>query len=279
MYGNLADGTLPDALRQLAASGATGAVSLTAPGGSALIELRDGQIAHASSPAPSARIGTRLVAAGLLHQDDLEAALRSQGGSTDRRLGLVLVQRGLALEEAVSLVLREQTLDAVFEILRMRRGSFDWTPSTRMRNEVPCEMKLEEVLLDVARRQTEWAQLSRSVPDLDMVPSLVVGARATAGLVPEEIAMLARVDGRHTIRELADMVGHGHFDAARVIYGLMLLGVVSVPEHHGSHAPSALLSAPEQADRPAPLLSGWEPPSTPTGPIRREPSPVLGGAS
>ena len=60
----------------------------------------------------------------------------------------------------------------------------------------------------MSRRQNEWDQIQDVIPDLDMVPDFVTGgSSANAALEPDEFAVLASVDGRRSIRDLAEDLG------------------------------------------------------------------------
>lgn len=54
------------------------------------------------------RVGELLVAAGVLREGHLEEALRCQNGNGQRRLGLILIERGFVSEEAVSQAVARQ---------------------------------------------------------------------------------------------------------------------------------------------------------------------------
>ncbi len=231
MRGDLVEKTAADVCRDLAASDASGVLAIEGPDGPARVVFDRGRIIAAVSPAPRARLGDRLVGAGELDPDDLAAALRTQDerGPTSR-LGSVLVEKGLVRPDAVRVFVQEQVLDALFEIIRWRYGAFAFTADDGTGPAgVPLSLAVDDALVEVARRQQEWQQLSQVIPDLEAIPSFRQGAAtASASLEPDEFAVLASVDGDRSIRTLASDLGYGEFEAARIIYGLSLLGIVDV---------------------------------------------------
>jgi hypothetical protein len=231
MRGDLSETSAADACRELARRRATGALALDGPEGPGRILFVDGHLIAAVSPTPRARLGDRLVGAGLLDDDALTTALRVQADEPGiTRLGALLVDRGLVGHDAVRLFVQEQLLDAMFEIIGWRYGTYEFVPGRGTDiPEVPLELAVDDALVEVARRQQEWDELSQLIPDLDAVPMFrEQTSTASASLEPDEFAVLASLDGDRTIRELAADLGYGEFDAARIVYGLALLGVIEV---------------------------------------------------
>ncbi len=231
MRGDLSETPAADVCRALASADATGVLDIEGPDGRGAVVLRDGHVVAATSPTPRARIGDRLVHAGLLAEEGLTEVLRSQArAEPHQRTGALLVGRGLVPLEAVRQVVQEQVIDAVFDLVRWRSGAyrFDVGGLTEV-PEVPLRIPVDQLLVEVARRQRQWDELEVVIPDLDAVPTFRPGAEpATASLTPDEFAVLASIDGVRSIRELANDLGYGQFEAARIVYGLTLLGTVDI---------------------------------------------------
>ena len=270
MRGHLSETTAADACRRLADRGATGSLAVDGPDGVGTVAFVDGRVVAATSPAPRSRLGDRLVGSGYLTDEALTQALALQRESVaGTRLGALLVDRGLASRDAVRLFVQEQVLDALFDVLRWRFGSYEFIEGEAADvQEIPLSVPVDEALVEVARRQQEWDELSQVIPSLDAVPSFRPGAgSAAAPLEPDEFAVLASVDGERSVRVLADDLGYGEFEAARIVYGLCLLGIVEVraPQDEvgaalddalafvadGSTDPAADVPDPE-ADHPTP---------------------------
>lgn len=280
MRGELSETSAADLCRRLADDGATGAVEIEHPHGRARIFFDDGRISWADSPAPRARLGDRLVHAALLTEEQLEQALTTQARTEPPpKLGTVLVDRGFVTQGVVRVFVQEQILDALFEVTGWGEGGFRFSPDATHDDELPVDLGVDDALVEVARRQQEWQQIRTTIPDLDAVPDFVAGASsATAALEPDEFAVLASVDGRRSIRELAVDLGYGEFEAARIVYGLVLLGIVHVDggvattidigaaldEALGSRE-ATTSDAPSAPDRPQVRLhvdpDRWEPPT------------------
>lgn len=229
MHGDLREEAIADVLRTLAGRDFTGVLSITAPGGGASVELVDGHLSRATSPVPAPRLGHRLLNGGLVDEGKLDEAYTvREAREDDDRLGALLVELGHATEQTIRLVLHEQVLEALFAIGRLRRGAYDASEEAEPSHRVTVRLPVDQALAELARRETEWASVRRTVGDLACVPEFVPGSRAEPGLEADEFAVLVRLDGRQSVAQLADATGLGAFETARVVHALALLGVVRV---------------------------------------------------
>jgi hypothetical protein len=256
MRGDLSETSAADACRDLAGDGATGVLWIDGPNGPGSVTFVEGRVVGATSPTPRARLGDRLVGAGFLEDQALSDALETQRASSGRsRLGALLVERTQVPRDAIRLFVQEQTLDAMFEVLRWRYGSFSFEGGEAAAvPEVPVAMTVDQALVEVARRQQQWRELSQVIPDLEAVPTFSSDpASAVASLEPDEFAVLASVDGDRSVRTLAADLGYGEFELARIVYGLVLLGVVEIelPEDEIGAALDDAMAYPGHDD-PAP---------------------------
>lgn len=231
MRGDLTDTSVADLCRRLAETEATGSVEIQADGGSGRIFFRRGRVYWAMSSAPRARLGDRLVNAALLTEEQLDQALTAQARSDDgTKLGAILVQQELVTRDVIRVFVQEQILDALFDLMRMASGTFEFASGDAAEEKLPVDIPVAQMLVEVSRRQSEWDQIQQAIPDLDHVPDFVTEgtSSSSASLEPDEFTVLANVDGARSIRELAADLGYSEFEAARIVYGLLLLGVISI---------------------------------------------------
>lgn len=233
MHGQLTARSIADVCRELADACATGVLHIAGLEAAGRLVFDQGRLVAASSPTPGSRLGDRLVNGGLLKEEALHRVLDEQSDTPHAersRLGQLLVDRGLVPIDAVRLVVQEQLLDAVFDLIGWREGTYRFEADAEPDSpEVPLAVPVDQALVEVARRREEWAALSEVIPDLDAVPRFREGATtSTADLEPDEFAVMASVDGLRSVRDLAYDLGYGEFEAARVVYALALLGLVEV---------------------------------------------------
>ena len=271
MRGDLSETRLSTVLRDLARSDATGALHLDGPSGAAKIFARDGDVYYASSPAPRAQLGARLVGAGFVTDDELDDALAAQDqGPARMKLGALLVDRGVVRRDVIRVFVQEQILDAVFDLARWDTGPFEFFRGDAVSEDLPVQISVEPLLMEVERRLAEWEDIRAVIPSLDAVPDFSPdGSTTRAALEPDEFTVLTSVDGRRSVRELAHDLGYSQFDAARLVYGLSLLGVIGVPNGETAEA-----AEPEpEATEPEPEAT--EPEATEPEPEATEPEPEV----
>jgi hypothetical protein len=213
----------------------------------------------------------------------LERTLEEQARTgRAHRVGAMLVERGIVDHAAVRDVVQEQVVDAVFELLDWRYGAYRFDPgafgSADEVPEVPLRLRVDQLLAEVARRQREWGDLEQVLPDLEAVPRFPAsgGTSTSTTFEADELALLASIDGVRSVRALADDLGFGRFEAARIVYGLNRRDVLEIvlPEDEIGRAleeairglsPDGREAGGREGDGPPPPP---DPPSgTPLGPL------------
>jgi tetratricopeptide (TPR) repeat protein len=128
----------------------------------------------------------------------------------------------------------------VFELLSWSEGYFSFEEG--MPDVKPADaaggMTAEALLMEAARRIDEWARMADRIPHADVVPALSDAEddhAATLDLRPHEWQVLAAVDGNTSLRSIAAAVGLNEFETARIVYGLLSTGVVTIVS--SPHAP------------------------------------------
>jgi len=130
------------------------------------IYLVEGRVEGISLPITDEMLGTRLVKAGCLSEQQLaEALMRESELSHDQKkstpLGQRLIEKGFTSEARIREVMNRQTLDQVFELAHWRNGLFIYDEPEQMpRFQVTIQGDVQELLLDAYRRIDE-GELSR----------------------------------------------------------------------------------------------------------------------
>lgn len=194
------------------------------------VGFRSGRVVAASIQSNPHRLGDLLVRSGRLTAEMLLRAQTLQAGGDRRRLGEILVALGAVSDAEVARQMRLQVEAVVFELMSWHEGQFRFeegaTPATP---EAAIPIGVDALLLEGARRIDEWATIADRVSSLAMLPSLAAPeASGVLDLRPNEWAVLAHVDGRTDLREIAVATAMGEFDVARVAYGLSSAGVIAL---------------------------------------------------
>jgi hypothetical protein len=160
--------------------------------------------------------------------------------STAGKTGMFLLRRGategrIYLQEG-QIVHAEvgdfQGEDAVYEMAIWNDGEFLFQPDVRPPR-VTVQRSNTTLFMEAARRIDEWRIIARKIPSMDMVPEIVPSlpqGRSHVQLNTGEWMVLARIDGRRSVRELAQACGLSLFDTSKILYGLITHNLVRLKE-------------------------------------------------
>lgn len=199
-----------------------------------VVHFLNGRVVGASMRDEGHKIGRMLVQAGRITEEELLGALaiQIQEGET-RRVGEILVSMGAVSQRELRRQVRRQIEAVVFELLSWSEGYFTFeegVPDVAMTDD-GSGLTAEALLMEAARRIDEWARMADRIPDAEVVPALSDAENdhaASLDLRPHEWQVLGAVDGIASVRSIAAAVGLSEFDAARVVYGLLSTGVVTL---------------------------------------------------
>lgn len=222
--------TTPEVCRRFAAESRTGCLRIRSGDVLALVFFRAGRIYTATAPEARARLGDRLLGAGLITPHQLSRALEEQRNRRPSpRLGEILIEHGIVDREAIRVVVREQITDSVTAAVSWTTGEWTWSDGEEVPEDVPLGMTVPDLLMEATRRLEELEVIRGRLGSLDAVVDFdAAGGAADLSLTPDEWSMLTRINGSASIAEIAEDAGYGQLEAARIIYGLLSAGVVHV---------------------------------------------------
>ena len=126
-----------------------------------------------------------------------------------------------------------QVEEVVFELMSWREGFFSFIE--RDVTEIPAgatvRVGTESLLMEGARRIDEWSRIADKVPHLAVIPVLAEVSDAHAAqldLLPTEWEMLTMIDGTADLKAIATNLARSEFDVARIAYGLVTTGVITL---------------------------------------------------
>jgi len=226
--GNLHEVGLPDVFQLLAMGQKTGCLAVTDRTNFGYVYFDRGRITYATIVNRRDRLGDLLVKNNLLRPEDLAAAVEEQARQPQRRLGEILVERGLITQEQLEHYIRLQIEEAIYHLFTWTQGTFQFEPDVRPDpHALLVSINPENVLLEGARRIDEWSLIEKKIPSFDLVFALEVG-RSLEGLelTEEQRKILPLLDGSRSVREVVDESGLLEFDVAKAIFGLLQAGLV-----------------------------------------------------
>jgi hypothetical protein len=169
--------------------------------------------------------------------------------------GQIYIQEGRIVHAQVEDLSGEE---AVYQLAIWSRGEFFFeTGATVAANTI--SKTNTNLLMEAARRLDEWRVLQKKVPSMDLVPEFVIpeGREGQINLNTSEWLILSKIDGRRSIKAIANASSHSTFEACKILYGLIATNLIRLKE-----APAA--PAPRPA-APSPSLSASTTSAMPTG--------------
>jgi hypothetical protein len=250
--GPLRELALTDVFQLLDLSRKTGTLTITPEGRGhrpAVIRFERGAVVGAELNRAHERLGHLLLRSGKVTEAQLEEAHRAQRRGRGKGLGALLVEQGAVTEAEVARHLRFQIQEIVFELIQWKDGYFRFEEGKHQPNgNVPVRVSTESLLMEAARRIDEWSTLEARIPHMGVVPVLVGDSPdgPALDLHPAEWEVLAEIDGRRTLKEIASVVGRSDFDVAKMAFGLVSTGVVDILEEprESTAAPTPELERP-----------------------------------
>lgn len=207
-----------------------------------MVAFDRGAIVFAEIRSNPVRIGELLVRAGRITEAELEKARalqvqeREQFAMAPRRIGAILLSMGVLSERDLQKQIEFQITEVAFELLSWQEGffSFNEGPLTGVPADAMVRIRTETVLMEGARRIDEWSRIEGHIPHLGVVPILAPtdggGDMALLDLLPGEWEVLAQVDGERDVRGIARVLARSDFEVARVLFGLVSTGVVTLSD-------------------------------------------------
>jgi hypothetical protein len=118
---------------------------------------------------------------------------------------------------------------AVYEMTTWRKGQFIFTANIESER-VTVTKSNTNLMMEAARRFDEFRVLQRKIPSMDVIPYFLPRdpAQDQITLSPQEWAVVTKVDGLLSIKQLEEATGLPAFDVCKVLYGLVTSGLISM---------------------------------------------------
>jgi len=231
LRGDLALVPLGEVLQLMQLQKQTGVLEVSREAVEVSICFRDGVIDLAQSRGGPQEmlLGRYLLEEDLISKQDLDMLLKNRTGK--RLLGDQLVKLGYILPDDLQRALTRQTSELVYEILRWRTGLFRFAKDARRPEAEAAHLDLPvaSILLEGFRRVDEWRLIEEQIESFDMVlvrDDEAIDRMGSGRLTREEALVLDFVNGRNTVRDIADRTRMGSFEVSRVLYRLLQVGLI-----------------------------------------------------
>ena len=234
LEGSLDAFSLPDVFQLLSFTKKSGGLHLAHDGADGVVFFAGGQISGASADSSRQPLARRLVGSGTLTDealaDAVQVALSGEGAGVVR----ALLDQGAVDPELLRVAAGDQSVDAVFDLLRWQNGDFAFVMDEANPGDVGVSMSVEAVLADAEARRASWDSVSQVVPSPQAVLAMPVVLPADPQVSREEWSLLALVDGRRTVTELVDLTGSGQYAVVSTLAALVTRGLLAVRADAGA---------------------------------------------
>lgn len=211
----------------------TGRLSCQAAAESRELHFVKGTVVAVESSRREHGLPSLLLRAGLVELEGLEWAMEEQarGGHT---LGQVLVGGGLLESEQLEQALLQRARNVVADLAEWEEGRYRIVSTPGPPSDVDLSERLstDELIVGAVRQLRDPDVVRFALGNLDRVPGRHMQRLRPAVLAllrPDESALLGRVDGKSSARQLLTASGLGAEDGPHALLTLLALGLV---EYH-----------------------------------------------
>lgn len=224
LSGDLSVIALPEVLQMLQMQRQTGALKLLQRSAEVTLYLGQGNLDFAASKGLPREylLGRYLVQSKAVSRKDLRHVLENRAGSL-RLLGETLVQLQLVSDEQVKRALVQQTSELLYEVVRWKKGRFQFVAAADnpIAKKAELQLAVGGLILEGFRRVDEWQLIEGSfdfneVLFRDQAAIKVLAERSK--LTAQERAVLDAINGERTVREIVDVMGGSSFELCKILY-------------------------------------------------------------
>ncbi len=175
------------------------------------------------------RLGDLLMKAGKISPDQLKELLAAQKG-TGKKLGEIVVERGIATDEEISGVIRTQIEDEIFDLFSWKKASFefiDGPPSAEVMDAdkpvTSLKFDVNSLLFEASRRIDEWNLIHQAIPSANAIFALTpAGQQLAQSTEDQSLRSIARLtDASRTVDQIVEDSGLSRFAACKGLYELL----------------------------------------------------------
>ena len=235
LEGSLDAFSLPDIFQLLSFTKKTGGLHLAHGGSDGVVFFTSGQVTGASADGSRQPLARRLIGSGAVGDEALGAAVERAGNGEGVGVVKALLESGAVEAELLQQAVSDQSVDAVFDLLRWRDGDFAFVMDEANPDDVGVTLSSEAVLADADSRRESWESVSRVVSAPTAVLNMPVVLPDDPEITRDEWALLALVDGRRNVTDLVDLTGCGQYAVVSTLAGLIERGLLELREDGEDH--------------------------------------------
>jgi hypothetical protein len=242
LKGNLRDFSITQLLNLVSVAQKTGTLIVDGPSEQILVSFREGKLSYARDGQDDGSLAMVLYRAKKLSAAQVRAIKERAGGISDKELGLLLINSNYISQKDILASLQSYFVSVVNRLFTWVEGLFrfenDLLPPA---DKITVRINLENIIIEGSRRMREWEQLQDEIPSLDMAMKFIerpgVNLR-NVNLSVEEWRVVSFINPKNSIRQIAKTTNKSDLEIRRIVYGLIVAGLVELIRPVGMPLPS-----------------------------------------
>ncbi|MCX6826359.1 MAG: DUF4388 domain-containing protein [candidate division Zixibacteria bacterium] len=235
LQGKIGRFTLPEIFQLIANSQKTGTLGIQKDDDIVMIYFKKGKIIYGYGPRKTYHLGELLREKEEITLDQLNDAVNTQAKTqSSKRLGQILIEKGYIQKRNLEQVVKNQVEELIYSLLSWESGSFKFYENQYpTEEEITVNISVENAILEGFRRIDELNHIKEALPDLKTILAIAPTSserRTDFSLHSDEWNLLALVDSRRTIEEIAGVSKLPRIEALQKLGALKLAGLVTVAD-------------------------------------------------
>ncbi len=231
LKGNIQEVKLPHLLASLNRQRKTGTLMITTPVFTKKVFLVKGDAIFASSSFEDDRLGEMLIKAGKITMEQYDKSVEMLK-KTGKRQGAILVELGYLTPKDLFWGVKYQVREIIYSLFQLEQAEFEFIEDEIPEHEViTLKMSMGNLIYEGVKRIDNWTRIKQEMTDSEAVLKLShdpVAIFQDIELSPQDRQMLSFVDGKMTTKQLIDSSLVGSFEAMKILYVLLSIGVLEV---------------------------------------------------
>lgn len=238
LRGNLRDFSVAQLLNLINLARKTGTLVIDGLTEQAQVAFRDGKLAYVHIGKDDNRLATILHKANRLSANQYRGIMARVGKTTDKELGLMLINAGYIQQEEILQNIQSHYTDLIRRLFTWVEGNFRFeTELHAPEDRINVRLDLENLIMEGSRQLREWELLQDEIPSLDMALKFTDRPLKNINLSVEEWRVVSYINPKNTMHQIGHANKMNDMEMRRIVYGLLQAGLVEMIRPEGAHIP------------------------------------------
>lgn len=237
--GDLSQTALPEILYTIDRFQVPGVIEASRDGLVKQVYIKEGNVVHATSTDRADSLGAYLQRSGVLSPDVFLETMRERE-RTQKRYGVLLIERGLLSPAEVYRAIRKQIEAIVWSLFYWQEGSVIYSIGEfREPDSVRIQLPMRQVILQGIKRAPDAKALVTRLGRKETVlePCYKMEQLIELALDADEYKVLSLVDGKRSLFDVCTQGPHSAAENAKVLYAFQILQLIRAAVPASAAAP------------------------------------------